>query len=490
MTENGPINTRNEADIPEITFGEVKDAIRRMKKGKAHGVDMVSAELIKAGGPKMVNSITNMFNSIIKTGKVPDKMKVAEIVVIHKKGDTQDPKNFRPISLLSHFYKCYIMVITKRIQNNLLGSIDESQAAYQEGRATTEHIISLKSIIEKSCEYNRPCFMLFIDFIKAYDVVSHEALWKALETTDINKRYINIIKSCYKNAQATIRTDQGKTRLINLGRGVKQGCVASCYLFLVLLSVVMRNTKARLGEETGYEIGEKVVGDLGWADDLVFIQESEEKLQNFTKIYAEEAEKVGLKMNISKTKCMSTKGIPIKIQINNAIVEQVSKYKYLGYTITESGNDESAINERIGLGWAAFNNKKAIIKSRKCTMKVKKDIIETYIYPVVTYGLECATWTKALEEKLNVFQNKLMRISLDKTVMQKMPIQNLKEKTGFKDIFQIIKSSKINLFNKCSNHPGSTLKACVEGAVEGKRSRGRPKKRWLDDIKAWLRTEI
>ena len=164
------------------------------------------------------------------------------------------------------------MVITKRIQNNLLGSIDESQAAYQEGRATTEHIISLKSIIEKSCEYNRPCFMLFIDFIKAYDVVSHEALWKALETTDINKRYINIIKSCCKNAQATIRTDQGKTRLINLGRGVKQGCVASCYLFLVLPSVVMRNTKARLGEETGYEIGEKVVGDLGWADDLVLFR--------------------------------------------------------------------------------------------------------------------------------------------------------------------------------------------------------------------------
>ena len=69
LTENGPIETRNEADIPEITFGEVKDAIRRMKKGKAHGVDMVSAELIKSESLKMVNLITNMFNSIIKQGK-------------------------------------------------------------------------------------------------------------------------------------------------------------------------------------------------------------------------------------------------------------------------------------------------------------------------------------------------------------------------------------------------------------------------------------
>lgn len=90
------------------------------------------------------------------------------------------------------------MTITKRIQNNLLGSTDESQAAYQEGRATTENIISLKSIMEKNRECNKSGFMLYIDFIKAYDVVSHAALWRALETRDINKRCINIIKTALK----------------------------------------------------------------------------------------------------------------------------------------------------------------------------------------------------------------------------------------------------------------------------------------------------
>ena len=155
---------------------------------------------------------------------------------------------------------------------------------------------------------------------------------------------------------------------------------------LVLLTAVMRNTKSRLGDESGYKIGENLVGDRGWPDNLVFIQDLEKKLHNFAKLYAEEAEKVGLKMNISKTKCMSTSGTPMKIQINNDFVEQVSKYKHLGYTVTENRNDESTVNVRIGQGLAAFNDKTAIIKNRKCTMKVKMNFIETYIYPVVTYG--------------------------------------------------------------------------------------------------------
>ena len=85
--------------------------------------------------------------------------------------------------------------------------------------------------------------------------------------------------------------------------------------------------------------------------------------------------------------------------------------------ITENGNDDNSVNEKVGIEWASFNDKKAIIRNKKCTMEVKKNIIETYIYPVVTYGLECVTWTKVFEEKINVFQNKLMRIAMDKTVM-------------------------------------------------------------------------
>ena len=122
-------------------------------------------------------------------------------------------------------------------------------------------------------------------------------------------------------------------------------------------------------------------------------------------------------------------------------------------------------------------------------MRVRTNVVETYIYPVITYGLECVTWTKALENKMNVFQNKIMRFLINKSVMDKISIETLKEMTGIKSIFEIIKGNKINLFKKAEAKLGGTLKACVEGVVQGKRSRGKPKKRWLDDIRTWLDTE-
>ena len=94
------------------------------------------------------------------------------IIVLSKKDDRSECKNYRPISLLSHVYKLFVTIIGDRIKNDLYSSFPPSQAAYQPGRTTTEQIFSLCQLIEKSIEFNEPIHLVFIDFPKHLTVLN------------------------------------------------------------------------------------------------------------------------------------------------------------------------------------------------------------------------------------------------------------------------------------------------------------------------------
>ena len=128
------------------------------------------------------------------------------------------------------------------MKTDILKDIQNSQAAYQEGRSTNEQILALKQIIEKSSEYNKPIYIVFIDYLKAFDSVSQDSVWKALERTSINKNYIKLLQALYKNVKAYVRTDSGIKKEIDIKRGVRQGCVLSCFMFILLISSIVYKT--------------------------------------------------------------------------------------------------------------------------------------------------------------------------------------------------------------------------------------------------------
>ena len=84
-----------------------------MKRHKAQGVDGIRIDIIKLGGPTVFTYLTNIFNNILKTKQIADSWHEANIVILFKKGDPKDIKNYRPISLLSHSYK----IIYKALAN-------------------------------------------------------------------------------------------------------------------------------------------------------------------------------------------------------------------------------------------------------------------------------------------------------------------------------------------------------------------------------------
>ena len=102
-----------------------------------------------------------------------NNQKTKKIVILFKKGDPKDIKNYRPIGLLSHSYKISTRLLQTRIERTLNENQPREQAGFRKGYQTTDRLQALNQIIEKSNEYNLPLCIGFIDYEKAFDTVEH-----------------------------------------------------------------------------------------------------------------------------------------------------------------------------------------------------------------------------------------------------------------------------------------------------------------------------
>ena len=145
----------------------------------------------------------------------------------------------------------------------------------------------------------------FIDDAKAFDCVDHNKLWKILKEMGIPDHLTCLLRNLYAGQEATVRTGHGATDWFQIGKGVRQGCILSPCLFNLYAEYVMRN--AGLDEvQAGIKIAGRNLNNLRYVDDTTLMAESEEELKSLLMKVKEESEKVGLKLNIQKTKIMAS----------------------------------------------------------------------------------------------------------------------------------------------------------------------------------------
>ena len=146
-----------------------------------------------------------------------------------------------------------------------------------------------------------------------------------------------------------------------IGKGVRQGCISLPCLFNLYAEYIMRN--AGLEEtQAGIKIARKNINNLRYADDTTLMAESEEELKSLLIKVKEESEKVGLKLNIQKTKIMAFSPIT-SWQIDGETVETVSDFIFLGSKITTDGDCSHEIKRRLLLGRKVMTNLDSILKS-------------------------------------------------------------------------------------------------------------------------------
>ena len=179
-------------------------------------------------------------------------------------------------------------------------------------------------IIKKAREFQKSIYFCVINYAKAFDCVDHNKLWKILQEMGIPDHLTCFLRNLYAGQEATVSIGHGTTDWFQIRKGVCQGCILSPYLFNLYTEYIMRN--AGLDEaQAGIKISGRNINNLRYADNTTPMAESEEELKSLLMKVREESEKVGLKLNIQKTKILQS--VPITSwQIDGETIETVRDY--------------------------------------------------------------------------------------------------------------------------------------------------------------------
>ncbi|GIL45204.1 hypothetical protein Vafri_2519, partial [Volvox africanus] len=223
---------------------EVLHAIRCLSNNKACGPDRIPAECYKGAKKEvegrsinlLVPHIHRLFEYIRCTGNYPEQFMTSFLTPIHKKGDVLDKGNYRGLAVGSALAKCYAFALERRLSQ--WGEAAKARSPYQGGfRAkigTIHNLLMLRHLTDKhrtGPSSSRPLFVCQVDFVKAFDKVPCNLLWKRLQERGVHGPMLEALKSCYAKVLLQVRLNGEIGDPFESCQGVKQGCPLSPTLF-------------------------------------------------------------------------------------------------------------------------------------------------------------------------------------------------------------------------------------------------------------------
>ena len=323
-------------------------------------------------------------------------------------------------------------------------------------------------------------YFCFIDYAKAFDCVDHNKLWKILKEMGIPDHLTCLLRNLYVGQEATVRTGHVTTEWFQIGKGVRQGCILSACLFNLHAEYIMRN--AGLEEaQAGINIAGRNINNLRYADDTNLVAESEE-LKSLLMKMKEQSEKVGLKLNIQKTKIV-TSGPITSWQIDGETVETVAHFILGGSKITADGDCSNEIKRCLLLGRKVMTNLDSILKSRDITLPTKVRLVKAVVFPVVMYGWECWAVKKAECWRIAAFElwcwRRLLRVLWPARRSNQSILKDISPGCSLEGLMLKLKRQ---YFGHLMWRADSFEKILMLAKIESRRRKGRQRMRWLDDI--------
>ena len=238
-----------------------------------------------------------------------------------------------------------LKILQARFQQYVNCELPGVQGGFRKGRGTRDQIANIHWIMEKAREFQKNIYFGLLTMPRPLTLWI-TVNWKILKEKQIPDHLTCLLRNLYACQEATVRSGHGTMDWVQIGKGVRQGCLLSPCLFNLYAEYIMRNTE--LGEtQAGIKIARRNINNLRYADDTTLTAESEE-LKRLLKV-KEESEQVGLKLNIKKTKIMAS-GPITSWQIDGETMETVADFIFLGFRITADGDCSHEIKRRLFLG--------------------------------------------------------------------------------------------------------------------------------------------
>ena len=506
------------ADLPcgNFTPFELRKAKIRLKKKKTPGTDNITNEilLVVLEDPRGFSYILELMNKCWAEAVLPEEWQMARIVAIYKgKGVTTHPKHFRPIALLQSTYKLFTTLIELRLRG-LEHRVWHMQTGYRTGLSTDDANHMLLRAMELALRWqDLSLYMFFLDWQKCYDRIHHERLLDAVRRMGVPPQYLKVLRAIYSRLRFYVWDQWGTSSEKFQDEGMRQGDPLSCFLLVLLMTVIMLDTRAeyvRICDSKGLGAvrrkSAEIFGfeDVEFADDSNFIQSSLPCMRVLVKCYVLEGRIYGLEANHDKSLCLAIRkapGIAVRVKHPDGWFFKVEDTaKTLGFIYGKGFNSAAAlIQSRIGEMLGLMRQYKNVWAS-PIALKDKVQKMQALVWGKGRWGVHLVHLTKTLRRKLDGAQARILRR------LAKIPaayISRVSNATVRRRCYKATRFSTQTLRMQCrwlghvlrrpEDHPlrlvcfepGTELRPRLTG-TDFRRVRGKPREDWAQIVIARL----
>ena len=460
-------------DLDPPTYQQITTVIRKMKtSGSPCPLDQLSIICFKRC-PYLRTYLTELIRSVWVSGTIPVEWKRACTILIHKKGEADDPSNFRPITLESIPLKVFTSCLRNSIYS-FLAANNYIEHNIQKGftpniSGTLEHTAQMANIINKARIKQRSLVITLLDLKNAFGEVHHNLIQSILEYHHVPHHIKNVIASLYTDFKTSVITSKFRTPFITVGRGVLQGDCLSPLLFNMCFNTFIQHIKADKYRQFGFTLN--FFNPIHWfqfADDAAVITgqdfENQHLLNRFSIwcqwanmiIRVDKCKTFGIKKVITK----STQYLP-KLFINNSIIPTVEigeSFKYLGRFFDFNMTDKDHKFELISL----IDELMSDIDLKPLHPKNKLLLYNRYVLSKISWHFTVAslskTWvTESIDSVINKYIRKWLEIPINGTLSN---IYLTRDKFGFNILPASIK------FIQCQTVLRNVLKSSPNDSIK------------------------
>ena len=220
------------------------------------------------------------------------------------------------------------------------------KVGFKKGRGTRDQIANIHWIIVKAREFQKNIYFCFTDYVKTFDCVNHDKLWKILREMGIPEHLTCLLRNLYAGQEARVRIGHRTMGWFQIGKGVCQGCISSPCLVNLYVEYIMWNAGLDKAQ-AGSKISRRNINNFRYADDTTLMTESQEEPKKPLNESGRRGEwKAGLKLNIRTTKIMAS-GPITSCQIDGKTMETVTDFIFSASKITADGEWSHEIKKHL-----------------------------------------------------------------------------------------------------------------------------------------------
>ena len=220
---------------------------------------------------------------------------------------------------------------------------------------------------------NQSLYLCFVDFKKAFDIVQHDQLWLAMLDMGFPPHLVQLLQNLYRQQLAAVKIANLTSAWFRVGKGVRQGCNLSPCLFNILAEQLMR--KALQGFTGGFKIGGRTISNLRYADDIVLLATSQEKLHDLLCRVERAAKGYNMMINAGMTKVMTNTGEELAICVEDEKLEQAGTFVYLGSRVRSDAGCTAEVKSRLAKEMAVMIKLTRIWKNKAVSTNTAFDEI-------------------------------------------------------------------------------------------------------------------